>query len=146
MNDDCNGPDGGEGKEAAAPDRPLRILVVDDDKEASSAIARALEHLGHVAICCGHAQEALAVIPAQQFNLLLVDYRMPEMTGLDLIAMLRQDGCKIPAIVMTGHYATEDRVSADQLGILGILRKPISLPQLARAVEEPLVAVGTHLD
>jgi CheY-like chemotaxis protein len=138
MINDCNGVAGGEEKGAARPDRPFRILVVDDDKEASCAIARALEHLGHVAFCCAHAQDALALIPTQHFDLLLVDYRMPEMTGLDLIAMLRQERCGIPAVMMTGHFATEDRVPLEQLGIYLILRKPITLPQLERALEESL--------
>lgn len=134
----------GSGEEKSA--RPFRILVVDDDKEASSAVVLALEHLGHDAISCGHAQEALALIPTHHFDLLLVDYRMPDMTGLDLIAMLRQDHCKIPAIMMTGHFATEDRVPVERLGIYGILRKPITLPMLARALEEPLMAADLRPD
>jgi CheY-like chemotaxis protein len=146
MNDDCNGAGFGDRKSAALSDRPFRILVVDDDKEVSSAIVRAFEHLGHVAVCCGHAQEALDVIPTQTFDLLLVDYRMPDMTGLDLISILRQDACKIPAIMMTGHFATEDRVPMDQLGISAILKKPITLPQLERVLEESLLATGTRPD
>jgi hypothetical protein len=45
---------------------------------------------------------------------------------------------------MTGHFATEDRVPVEQLGIHTILRKPITLPQLAHALEEPLLAAGTR--
>ncbi len=140
MNEEANGIDREKEKLAVPQERPFRILVVDDDKEASLAIARALEHIGHVAVRAGHAQEALGVIAAQSFDVLLVDYRMPDMTGLDLITLLRQEGCKTPAIMMTGHFATEDRVPAEQLGICAILRKPLTIPLLERALEEPRVA------
>ncbi len=129
----------GTSEGGAAAERPFRVLVVDDDKEAAHSIVTALEHLGHAAFSCAHAQEALERVTTESFDLLLVDYRMPDLTGLDLITVLRQDGCKIPAIVMTGHYATEDRVPCEQLGICAILRKPITLPILARALEEPLL-------
>ncbi len=132
---------GCEDKGAVPSGRAFRILVVDDDSEASLAIVRALEHVGHAVSCCSHAQDALGVIAVQDFDLLLVDYRMPDMTGLDLITILREDGCKIPAIMMTGHFATEDRVPAEQLGIRAILHKPMTLPQLAKAVDDALLPV-----
>jgi CheY-like chemotaxis protein len=127
-------------KSTTPAERVLRILVVDDDEEGAWAIVRALEHLGHHAVCCLHAQQAFDLLGREQFDLLLADYRMPDMTGLDLIALLRHDGNKIPAIMMTGHYATDDRVPMEQLAIHAILHKPLTLPTLARALEEPLVA------
>jgi CheY-like chemotaxis protein len=138
MNDEGNVIGSGEGKAAAAA-RPLRVLVVDDDKDVAQSIARALESLGHTAANCGHAQEALDLIAAQSFDLLLVDYRMPDMTGLDLITILREEGRKMPAIMMTGHFATEDRVRVEELGISAILHKPITMPVLAHALDNPLV-------
>ncbi len=146
MNNASSGARDGIGIGGTRAARMKRILVVDDDKEASTAIAQCLEHLGHAAICCGHAQEALALLSTQEFSLLLVDYRMPDMTGLDLIAMLRQENCQIPALMMTGHFATADRVPLEKLGISGILRKPMTLPQLARALEDLSMAAGSGLD
>lgn len=72
---------------------------------------------------------------------MLIDYRLPEMTGLDLILMLRQDNCKVPIVMMTGYSATEERMSSEKLGVFAILKKPIALPQLAKAVEEALGAM-----
>ena len=77
---------------------------------------------------------------------MLIDYRMPDMTGLDLILMLRQDSCKIPIMMMTGYSATEDRMSSEKLGKFAILKKPITIPQLARAVEESLKAMAQELE
>jgi CheY-like chemotaxis protein len=138
MSDDGNGIHN-DGEKAVVPvGRPFHILVVDDDKDVAISIVRALEVLGHTAATCVHAQEAFDVLGTQSFDLLLVDYRMPEMTGLDLVTLLREEGHKIPAIMMTGHFATEDRVRVEQLGISAILRKPITLPVLSHALEEQL--------
>jgi CheY-like chemotaxis protein len=139
MNHDGNGARSSEAKDAVSSGRVFRILVVDDDLEVATSIVRALESLGHAATRCGHAQEALEAIGSQDFDLLLIDYRMPDMTGLDLITLLREEGRKTPAIIMTGHFATEDRVPLEQLGIHAILHKPITLPMLSRALEEPLL-------
>ena len=139
MNDADSGTDN-ESQTSVPATRPFRILVVDDDKDVATSIVRALEVLGHSAVTCGHAQEAFEVMGRQSFDLLLVDYRMPEMTGLDLVTLLREEGNKIPAIMMTGHFATEDRVRVEQLGISTILRKPITLPVLSQALEEQLAA------
>ncbi len=139
MKDAGNGIGSGAGKGKASAKRPFRVLVVDDDKDVATSLVRAIECLGHTAVFSAHAQEAFDVIGRQPFDLLLVDYRMPDMTGLDLIILLREEGVKIPAIMMTGHFATEDRVPTEQLGICAILHKPITLPMLAAALEESLV-------
>ena len=113
-----------------------RILVVEDDVEVSRAIAQMLNHLGHGVAECGQTEEAFRRVQTGQFDLLLIDYRMPEMTGLDLILMLRQEGCDVPVIMMTGYPATEERVASQSLGISAILKKPITPEQLAGAMAE----------
>jgi DNA-binding NtrC family response regulator len=123
-------------KNEASASRARRILVVEDDVEVSRAVAQMLDQLGYLSVPCSHAEKALGHIQSQKFDLMLVDYRMPDMTGLDLILMLKQDGCKIPAIMMTGYSATEDRMLSEKFNGIAILKKPITIPQLAKAVEE----------
>ena len=123
-----------------------RILVVEDDVEVSRAIAHILSDLGHNPIICNHAEEAFSLIRSQQFDLLLIDYRMPEMTGLDLIVMLRQECCNVPVIMMTGYPATEERVSSQSLGVFAILKKPLSSEQLAGVVDEVFAKAGGSLE
>jgi CheY-like chemotaxis protein len=119
-----------------------RILVVEDDFEASRAVVQMLDHLGYISVPCSHAQEAFDHIQSQKFDLMLIDYRMPDMTGLDLILMLRQDGCRVPIIMMTGYLATEDRMSSENLGEFAFLKKPINVSQLAKALDESLKAMA----
>ncbi len=115
-----------------------RLLIVDDDQEVSRVIASMIEQLGHQVAVCGSAQDALARTPLGKYDMMLIDYRMPELTGLDLISMLREENCLIPVILMTGFTATEERVSLEKLGIVGILRKPILMAPLSRAIDECL--------
>lgn len=123
-----------------SPPPARRILVIDDDVEVSWAVAQMLDQLGYLSVTCNHAHEALGHIQSQKFDLMLIDYRMPDMTGLDLILILRQDGCEIPIIMMTGYSATEDRMLSEKFRVGAILKKPITIPQLAGAVEESLKA------
>jgi CheY-like chemotaxis protein len=125
-------------KGEASPFANGRILVVEDDIDVSRVVAQMLEHLGYRSVQCGHAQEALEHIRSQKFDLVLIDYRMPDMTGVDLILMLRQDNCHVPVIVMTGYSATEDRISSEKLQVCAVLRKPITVSQLATVVSESL--------
>ncbi len=115
-----------------------RLLVVDDDQEVSRVIASMIEQLGHQVAVCGNAQDALARTPLGKYDMMLIDYRMPELTGLDLISMLREENCQIPVVLMTGFPATEERVSLEKLGIAGILRKPVLMEPLSRAIDECL--------
>ena len=123
-----------------SPLRPAgrRILVVEDEADVSRAFAEMLEHLGYSSVVCHSAEEAFNLFHAPAFDLLLVDYRMPDMTGLDLVFMLRQEGYKVPVIIVTGHPATQDRITSKDLGVFAILKKPVSAPQLAIAIEETL--------
>jgi DNA-binding NtrC family response regulator len=112
-----------------------RILVVEDDVDVSRTIAEMLDRLGHIPAVCNQSKS---------FDLLLIDYRMPEMTGLDLIVMLRQECSNVPIIMMTGYPATEERVSSKRLGVSAILRKPVTAEQLDSTINEAFDTSATE--
>jgi DNA-binding NtrC family response regulator len=122
------------------PPRSRKILIVEDDAEVLKVISQILSDLGYQSIQCGLAQDAYDGITSRsiEVDLILVDYRLPNMTGLDLIAMLRQENCNIPVVMMTGYAATEERVSAEGMEGFTILKKPIVVDQLAKALVESL--------
>jgi CheY-like chemotaxis protein len=132
----------GDGASAGLlPHRFRRILVVDDDAEAASAVAALLVELGAITRVCNHAEGALAELREEKFDLILTDYRMPELTGIDFICILREAGFDLPVIMMSGYSATEDRVLARKLGIVALLKKPVSLDVLVAT----LSCVPRHL-
>jgi DNA-binding NtrC family response regulator len=115
---------------------PRKIVVVDDDLDTLRTVIDILSHLGHHPVMFRKAEEALDYVKSHSVDLLLIDYRMPELTGLDLISMLREEGHEIPAIIMTGFVETKERISATTPGITGILIKPITVPLLTDAVNK----------
>ena len=120
---------------SAQSDRVLSIMVVDDDDEASRAIAEMLRHLGETAVVCSNASGAMERVRAGKLDLMLIDYRMPELTGIDLISMLREEGFQIPVIMMSGYSVTEQRVDLEKSGVFTILKKPITLSELREAID-----------
>jgi CheY-like chemotaxis protein len=119
---------------------PHKVLIVDDDESASTAIGELVRDLGYQAVCCNDVAAALEVVRREGIDVVLADYRMPEMTGLDLVWMLREDGCHIPVIMMTGYAGTEDRIISERGDRFTILRKPINPPELRTALQEHLPA------
>jgi CheY-like chemotaxis protein len=86
-----------------------RILLVDDNKLGLSARRTVLQELGYRITTCGSAEEALekfAAEPDKPFDLLVTDYKMVKMTGIELIARLRELHPNLPAILISGFVDT----------------------------------------
>ena len=67
-----------------------RVLVVDDEQDLAESCAFLLERAGHVARCAFSAQQALELMAAESFALVVTDVRMPRMSGMDLLVRLRE--------------------------------------------------------
>ncbi|MBU1154496.1 MAG: PAS domain S-box protein [Proteobacteria bacterium] len=117
-----------------------RILLVDDEKALAEIGLRALKYLGYAVTAFTSSREALERFRAgpDDFDLVITDYTMPEMTGAKLsqkILALRPD---TPIIICTGFSQQLDDEKAKALGIRKLLMKPLSRGTLARAVREAL--------
>jgi CheY-like chemotaxis protein len=120
------------------PLQSVSILIVDDDREVCRALEAMLAGFGAETAVCHDGASALARLKAQTFDLLLIDYRMPELTGLDLVRALREDSCTTPIMIVSGYYATAERLDLEKPGIQNLLRKPFSPESLLCAVESCL--------
>ncbi|MFO0727744.1 MAG: ATP-binding protein [Myxococcota bacterium] len=125
----------------AAPESKvrLRVLLVDDDAQVLRATSRLLERRGHDVTKMANPQAALDAFvrdPAA-YELVLTDYAMPGMNGIDLVAALRAIRPDVRAILCTGRLEPEVERSAKGLN-LTVLPKPIVIAELARALERPL--------
>ncbi|MCW5978382.1 MAG: response regulator [Bryobacteraceae bacterium] len=83
-----------------------RILLVDDNKLGLSARKAVLEELGYAVVTAGSGQEALSRFAEHHFQLVVTDYKMPRMNGVDLIAELRKGSPDIPIILLSGFADT----------------------------------------
>ena len=111
---------------APAPDRS-RILVVDDAADAREVIHTQLEDRGFRVAACGSVEEALALLAATPFDLVITDLRMPEESGMALIKRLREHTSRqhLPVIVISGHADMDDVSDLLRLQVLDLFRKPI---------------------
>ena len=117
-----------------------RILVVDDEPMISSILTTILTKRGYAVVAVNDAQEALRRLrkPGANFQLLLTDHGMPEMTGLELIAEIRRNGPKIPAVMLTGWGQSLMQNHAPDEMPDALLGKPINQADLLAAVEQTL--------
>lgn len=86
----------------------------------------------------GSAQEFLAALPDGFPQCLVLDLQMPEMTGLDLLALLRRRGIQIPAIVITAHGDAEAGERCESVGAVALLSKPLRNASLFAAIDRAI--------
>ena len=116
-----------------------RVFILDDQPMMAGTTALMVAIFGYEAVQCHHPKEAVARLLAEPFDALVTDYEMPAMTGLAVVQKLRDEGCMIPAVVMSGNVRAIDLFHAEQLGIAAILEKPFPTDQLREALRAALV-------
>lgn len=113
----------------------VRVLIVDDEPDGRTLIARILEGRGARPVCASSVMEALDLLSKQAFDILLSDIGMPDMDGYQLIRRVRAlKGEAIPAIAVTAYVRPEDRQRALLAGYHMHLSKPIEAKELIAGV------------
>lgn len=97
-------------------DRPAKILVVDDDPTALDAIRALLTADGHRVMTQTSGRGALVLIGRDRPDLLVLDYAMPEMTGLEVLRALRAAGDQVPAVVLSAKCDPYDKTAGYSSG------------------------------
>jgi CheY-like chemotaxis protein len=108
----------------------LRVLVVDDEPVMAGMTALLVAMVGYEAIQCHSPREAIERIKSEPVDLLLSDYEMPSMNGLELVTQLRKDGYAFPVVIMSGQIGAVDLNRAERLGVLMVLEKPFGLREI----------------
>ena len=119
---------------ALAPDR-YRILVVDDAADAREVIQTQLEDQGYRVAACGSVEEALALLAATPFDVIITDLRMPRASGLELVRHVRGNLADAEIMIITGYPTIEGAVEAVKTGAEHYLAKPFTEQELVEAVE-----------
>lgn len=130
------------GEPAAAPpdivplrcEKTLDVLLVEDDATVAAVICGLLEQHGHRVRHAAHGLAALTELQRAPADLALLDLDLPGMDGLQLAALLRQRGERLPLLAITARADAEAEVAATAAGMNGFLRKPISGAQLQTAI------------
>ena len=116
-----------------------KLLIVDDEKNIRRSLATFFESCGHRVELAESAQGALAVLAANgQVDLILSDYRMAEMNGLELLREVKRRYPEILVVLITAYATVESAVEAMKAGAYDYLAKPFSLDQIRHVVDRAL--------
>jgi DNA-binding response OmpR family regulator len=116
-----------------------RILIVDDEPDTLGLIELTLKTAGYVVETAVSAEQALLLLDAQQYDLLLLDVMMPGLTGFDMVRTLQKRGKDLPAIIfLTAKGSDEDRKVGESLQASAYLVKPATRGKLLDAIRRAL--------
>lgn len=116
------------------------ILVADDESHILHVVSLKLRNAGFRVMTASDGQEALEIAIAEHPDLLITDYHMPQLSGLELCQRLKQNPktCSIPAIMLTARGYHLEPHDTEESGILKMISKPFSPRQLLSTVNEVL--------
>ncbi len=117
------------------------ILCVDDEPSVGVILEHTLAKIGHRPLLVSSVEEAMRTVVRTPLDLIIADYRMPKLTGLDLLGLLEKEGYRIPVIIMTGYSSIEHAVISIKTGAIDYLTKPIRSETLEIAVHQALEVV-----
>ncbi|OWK43289.1 sigma-54-dependent transcriptional regulator [Fimbriiglobus ruber] len=119
-----------------ATDDPLRVLVIDDDRNLAEAIAESLERKGHACTVVHTGKAGTAQIEREEFDVVLTDLRMADLGGLDVVRKVREHLPDAEVYVITGYGEVKTAVEAMRLGAAHYLLKPIDMVELRAIVDK----------
>jgi DNA-binding response OmpR family regulator len=112
-----------------------KILVVDDEKKIAAVLKAYLEQDGFAVITAADGPEALNLARREEPDLIILDLMLPNLSGEEVCHRLRQEGSRIPVIMLTAKTAVEDRVHGLGLGADDYVLKPFSPQELLARVK-----------
>jgi two-component system OmpR family response regulator len=113
----------------------LRILIIEDDVEASDAMCRGLSEAGHECATAADGVEGLEAARDGEYDVLVVDRMMPRMDGVTAVETLRREGDQTPVLFLSALGEIEDRVAGLKAGGDDYLVKPYALAELVARVD-----------
>jgi len=126
--------------------RPARILVVDDEPGLREICEEALTDAGYAVVCVGSGQEALDFLEDSEVDLILSDFRMPNMSGLELLGQVKSKGIDTDFLIMTGFGTIETAVECIKMGAADYLPKPFNISHLLLKAKKVLKDRHDRLD
>lgn len=123
-----------------------QLIVVDDEKNIRQSLTTFFKSLGHEVRAAESAADALGLLSEGSADLVLTDYKMAEMNGLELLQTIKERRPECLVILMTAYATVENAVAAMKAGAYDYVTKPFSLEQIQRIVERALQLQGLQAE
>ena len=122
-----------------------KVLVVDDEIHIVTVVAIKLRNNGYEVITADNGKDAFDMACAEQPDIIVTDFQMPTMTGVEMVRKLRNNESTkdVPVIMLTARGFAVEEVQRNDLRISELLSKPFSPKELLRSIEDTLYAVQT---
>lgn len=119
-------------------EKPVHILLVDDDPEILKSIVRALAHYGYKMSSYTKTEEALSCLDSDNFDIIIVDMNMPSMNGFEFIDQAKKKSSNFVPILLTGFSTQELAIDAIKHDVFDYIRKPLDVSELVSAIERSM--------
>jgi len=114
---------------------PMRILIIEDDREAASYLLKAFRESGHVPDHAVDGESGFHMADSRDYDVLVVDRMLPQRDGLSVISALREKGNTTPALILSALGQVDDRVTGLRAGGDDYLPKPYAFAELLARIE-----------
>jgi two-component system OmpR family response regulator len=115
--------------------RPMRVLVIEDDRETAQFLQRSLRESGHAADIAGDGESGLGMAREGRYDVLIVDRMLPRRDGLSVVQALRAEGARTPVLILSALGEVDDRVKGLRAGGDDYLTKPYAYTELLARIE-----------
>jgi DNA-binding response OmpR family regulator len=111
-----------------------KVLLVEDDGNVSDAVQEVLRFEGYIVDAVDNGQDALYRLKYHSYDLMIIDWGLPDMTGIEVCAQYRQAGGTVPILMLTGRGGIDDKVTGLDYGADDYLTKPFDTDELTARV------------
>jgi two-component system, OmpR family, response regulator len=113
-----------------------KALVVDDTKNIRQLLTTCLETMNYEVLSAVNGEEALKLFKSNNFDLALIDIKMPEISGTELLRRIRSLGIQVPVVIMTAFGTVKNAVECTKLGAVAYLQKPFTADKIRAVLSE----------
>lgn len=119
-----------------------RILIIEDDAKTATAIREGLRMDGHEVVMAMTAEEGATLFRSRPCDAIVLDWMLPQRSGIDVLTKMRADGIRIPVLLLTARDTIEDRVLGLDSGADDYLTKPFAFAELSARVRALIRRAG----
>ncbi len=119
-----------------AAGEPIRVMLVDDERELLDSLKKIFERRGMEVTTATRGREALALLREALVDVLVLDVKMPEMDGLEVLRRIKKDFPSVQVILLSGHPSVEDALEGVRMGASEYLKKPPDVNELVETIRK----------
>jgi DNA-binding response OmpR family regulator len=120
-----------------------KVLLVDDEQEFAATLAERLTLRGMTTTTANNGEQALRCLEEGRPHIVILDMKMPGMSGLEVLRLIKQKCPTIPVILLTGQDTTKDSMEGMDVGAFDYMVKPVKIEELLQKMREALGQAGT---